>query len=65
MYNNLYNDSMPTGFGMALAANLIAYNRFSALSEKERAELMGRAHGIESPEEMHSFINDFAEGRLL
>ncbi len=68
MYNysfyNLYNDGMPMGFGVALAANPIAYERFSNLSEKERAELLARTHGIESKEEMRAFVEKFGAGAL-
>lgn len=63
-YNNLYNDGMPMGLGMALAANMMAYNKFSNLSERERRELMNRTHGIESPEEMREFVEKFSNGTL-
>ena len=64
MVYNLFNDAMPMGFGMALACNSLAFDRFSSLTEKERAELMGRTRGIRSPEEMRAFVDAFANGKL-
>ncbi len=63
-YQNLYNDGLPMGFGMALAANMLAYDRFSALSQREREELIARTHGIESPEEMRNFVAEFGKNGL-
>lgn len=61
---NLYNDGMPLGFGAALAANTAAMERFSNLSEKERAELVARTHGIKSKGEMRAFVEKFGAGAL-
>ena len=61
---NLYNDGMPLGFDAALASNIAAQERFSNLSDKERAELIARAHGLKSSGEMRTFVEKFGAGAL-
>lgn len=65
MYHDLYNDSLPIGFSMSLAQNMAAFNRFSALSEKERANLVAQARGITSPTDMRIFVDNFANGKFI
>ncbi len=64
LYNELYNDGLPMGFGMVLASNVVAMNRFSSLNQRQREELIARTHGIKSPEEMRSFVAEFGENGL-
>lgn len=64
LYNELYNDGLPLGFGMVLASNAVAMNRFSALNQRQREELFARAHGVRSPEEMQSLVADFGKNGL-
>ncbi len=64
MYNDYMNGGMPMGLGMALAMNTVAMNRFSNLSQREREELFARTHGIESPEEMRAFVDEFGQNGL-
>ena len=69
MYHNnytfgLYNDGMPLGFDAALASNMAARERFSNLSDRERAELIARAHGLGGADELRAFIDKFGAGAL-
>ena len=50
-----YN-SLPIGFGMALAMNPPAFNAYSNLTEEEKQALIDRAHHANSQEEMHDIV---------
>ena len=50
-----YN-SLPIGFGMALAMNPPAFNAYSNLTEEEKQTLIDRAHHASSEEEMHEIV---------
>ena len=50
-----YN-SLPIGFGMALAMNPPAFNAYSNLTEEEKQALIDRAHHAGSLEEMHEIV---------
>lgn len=54
-------DDLPIGFGMALAMNPQAMERFSALSETEQQHIIDRTHQIRSHDEMHSFVQNIAD----
>ena len=47
-----YN-SLPIGFGMALAMNPPAFNAYSSLTEEEKDALIERARYAFTEEEMH------------
>ncbi len=64
LYNELYNDGLPLGFGMVLASNVAAMNRFSSLSQRQREELFARVHGVKSPEEMQYLVSEFGKNGL-
>lgn len=65
MYYDLYSDAMPMGFGLSLAQNMEALNRFYAMTEKQRSELMDRTKGIKSPDEMRAFVDSIALGQIF
>ena len=48
---------LPLGFGMALAANGTALNRYAELSETEREHLIMRCKDARSKEEMQKIVN--------
>ncbi len=54
-------DDLPIGFGMALAMNPQAMERFSALSETEQQHIIDQTHQIRSRGEMHSFVQNIAD----
>lgn len=50
-------NEMPVGFAMALAMNPQAMQKFSALSEGKKQEVIAGTHSIKSKEEMHRYVN--------
>ena len=56
---DLYNDGMPMGFSANLARNFAAYERFSALRDTQRAQLIQKTHGIRSSDEMRAFVDNY------
>lgn len=55
-------DEMPIGFGMALAQNPDAMQRFAMLDENEQQKLIDGTHAIRSREEMHRYVNQIVTG---
>ncbi len=51
---------LPIGFGMALAMNPQAMERFSALSEQEQQKIIEHTHQIDSKQEMHDYVQSIA-----
>ena len=49
-------NSLPIGFGMALAMNPPAFNAYSSLTEEEKDALIERARHACSEEEMHEIV---------
>ena len=64
-YPPVFTAEMPLGLVMALMQNPSALDRFSALNEEEKRELIGSTHGIRSKEEMRAFVEQFAGGDFL
>jgi len=60
---NLINGpAIPLGFGMALAQNGEALDRFAAMNDYERKSVIARTYGIQSREEMQAFVSNFVDG---
>lgn len=53
----LPNGEIPLGLGMALAQNLAAMERFSAMSEQEQGEVIARTHNVKSKQEMQALVD--------
>lgn len=51
---------MPIGFGMALAQNPEAMQKFAMLSEDKKQEIINGTHSVNSREEMHSYVKKIA-----
>ncbi len=51
-------DEMPIGFAMALAMNPEAMQKFAALSEAQKQQIIEGTHSIRSKNEMHRYVND-------
>ena len=56
---DMYNDGMPLGLTANLARNFAARERFSALSEIQRAKLVEESRGIRSDDEMRAFVENY------
>lgn len=56
------NQDLPLGFGMALAQNEKAMQKFELLSEEEKRALVEQTHSANSKEEMQSLVNGLLMG---
>ncbi len=54
---------VPIGFGLALAANTAAMNRYAHLSEAQKQDILNRAHNVRSEKEMYALVAGLANGR--
>ena len=52
---------VPIGFGMTLAQNTVAMNRYAQLSEAQKQDILSRAHNVRSEKEMHDLVNSLAQ----
>ena len=59
---DLYN--IPVGFGLALASNTAAMNRYAHLSEEKRQEIRSKAHQATSQEDMYALVANLAIGTM-
>lgn len=64
MKNYAEGIDMPLGLGMALAQNLTAMKKFSALSPEQQQQMIAHVHEINSRKEMRGFVQHFAEGTI-
>jgi hypothetical protein len=55
---------VPIGFGMALAANTAAMNRYAQLSETQKQDILSKAHNVRSEKEMYTLVANFANGTM-
>lgn len=62
--NHLDSPDMPLGLGMALAQNMEAMNRFSALTEQQKRSVIAQTHQINSKAEMDAFARQIAGGSI-
>jgi hypothetical protein len=51
-----YGADIPLGLGIALAQNPGALKIFASLPEAQKRQIIAQTHGIESKEEMQSFV---------
>lgn len=56
---DMYNDGMPQGMTANLARNFAARERFSSLSDAQRAKLIEESRGIRSSDEMRAFVDNY------
>lgn len=52
----------PIGFGMALAQNTAAMNRYAHLDEAQKQDVLDKAHNVRSEKEMYSLVASLANG---
>lgn len=53
---------VPIGFGMALAQNTAAMNRYAHLTEDQKQEIIDKARDVRSEREMYSLVAALANG---
>lgn len=51
---------LPLGFGMALAQQPQAMQKFSNMTDSEKLKILSEIHNINSKEEMQSFVSKLA-----
>ena len=51
---------LPMGFGMALAQNMEALNKFAQLSETQKQEIIDSTHNINSKDDIKKLVNKIA-----
>ena len=51
---------LPVGFAMALAQNRAALEKFGAMSDTQKQQLVDRAHTARSRREMHDLVASLA-----
>lgn len=49
-------NEIPVGFGMTLAQNPEAMQKFALLSEDKKQEIVAGTHAVKSKEEMHRYV---------
>lgn len=54
-------NEIPLGFGMALAQRPAAMERFAAMSEAQRQEIINGTHAIRSKAEMRKYVENILE----
>lgn len=54
----LDDHNVPIGFGMALAQDLNAMNRFASMDKTTQQAVIEQTHHIHSREEMHDFVTN-------
>ena len=55
---------VPIGFGLALAGNEAAMQRYSRLSEAQKQAILNRAHNVRSEQEMYNLVASLANGTM-
>ena len=61
MVLKMNKDEMPVGFAMALAQNPKAMERFAALDETKKEEIISGTHSVNSKKEMHRYVEDITK----
>lgn len=51
---------VPIGFGMALAQNTAAMNRYAHLTEQQKQDILNKARGVRSEKKMHDLVASLA-----
>ena len=63
MVINMERNEMPEGFMMALAQDPEAMQKFAALSEEKKKEIIAGTHSVRSKDEMHRYVHELASGK--
>jgi len=52
------------GFGLALAGNTAAMNRYAHLSDGQKQDVLNKAHNVRSEKEMYALVASLANGTM-
>ena len=58
------NTEMPIGFGMALAMNPAAMEKFASLPQNEKQKIINGTHNVSSKTEMKQYVENFFDKLL-
>ncbi len=53
---------IPIGFGLALAQNTAAMNRYAHLNVQQKQDILNKAHNVRNEKEMYSLVASLANG---
>ena len=56
-------DEMPVGFAMALAMNPEAMQKFGALSEEQKQQIITGTHAVKSRDEMRRYVDSLVSDK--
>ena len=56
-------NEMPLGFAMALAMNPDAMQKFGALSEEQKLQIIAGTHAVKSRDEMRHYVDSLVNGK--
>ena len=56
--------TVPIGFGMALAQNTAAMNRYAHLSKSQKQDILNKAHSVRSEKEIYDLVASLANGQI-
>ncbi len=56
-------NEMPVGFAMALAMNPEGMQKFGALSEEQKQQIIEGTHAVKSRDEMLKYVNDLISNK--
>lgn len=55
---------VPIGFGLALAGNTAAMNRYAHMTEEQKQDILNKAHNVRSEKEMYALVANLANGTI-
>jgi hypothetical protein len=55
---------VPIGFGLALAQNTAAMNRYAHMTEEKKQEILNKAHNVRSEKEMYNLVASLANSTI-
>lgn len=55
---------LPMGFGMALAQNEAAMQKFESLTEPQKQAVINATHNVSSKREMQQLVRNLSDGSL-
>ncbi len=58
-----YKEELPIGFGLSLAMNEPAMERFSGMTEQKKEALVERSKTVSSKGEMEQLVSEVAQGK--
>lgn len=58
-------DSVPLGFGMALAQNEKAVNAYAMMTKEQKNAILKKAHKARSRREMHQIVSEIAAESIM